>query len=168
MRLPAPSVLISVALLAVGGPAAKAADPSFLLRTRSLTTDAARGLDLEVEITLFNDGLVLERSVNQGQDVFLLRATATPEALMTLKKALSSNRVGQQLGDCKVASPLPVDRYVSTVTWFGRQGRVHSFRVGDLFATTCPVSTLAIVGAVDTYVQASRETQGVQTVEFQQ
>lgn len=139
---------------------------SFLIRYHSLISDAGRNLKQDVEILIFNDGLVIEKSVTNDTVIFLLRAKASPQGLAGLRQVLSTNQVGVQAGDCRVVNPLPVDRYDVSVTWFGRGGRSHSFDAGQDFSASCPAPTANILQAISTLIEGARQSPGVETVEF--
>jgi hypothetical protein len=148
-------------------PSAHAASvESFLIRYHSLVADTARGLKQDVEVLIFNDGLVIEKSVTNDSSTFMLRAQASPKDLADLRRTLAANQVGAQAGNCRAVNPLPVDSYDLSVTWFGKGGRSHSFAAGQGFSAPCPAPTASILEAINAFIEKARQSPGVETVEF--
>ena len=152
--------------LYMASPAHAGPAESFLIRYHSFVSDAGRNLKQDVEVLIFNDGLVIEKSVTNDTVIFLLRAKALPQGLAELRRVLSTNQVGVQAGDCRVVNPLLVDRYDVSVTWFGKGSRSHSFDAGQDFSASCPATTASILQAINTFVEGARQSPGVETVEF--
>ncbi len=112
------------------------------------------GPDIEIETLIYRDGLVTTRLHEIGGGFTYWRFQATSDLLKALQRSLKVNEVGQQAGDCLLLpGPNQVEVYRDILTWFGREGRQHSFIVGTELAVggSCPEETRAIIAALETF-----------------
>lgn len=127
---------------------------SFMIRQDRFLSFGPEGPDLEIETLIFRDGLVTTRLHQIGGGFTYWRFHATADLLSDLRRSLQTNEVGQQEGDCLLLpGPNQAETYRDLVTWFGKEGRQHSFTVGTELTAggNCPEETRAIIMALDTF-----------------
>lgn len=137
--------------LALPVQAQSTASSALLLRVASIERVQVNGVfEFQPQETLiFRDGLVIAVRHLGDESCRILRGTASRQAMSSLQKTITTNRIGAQAGRCflpEVVTGAHGGDYV--VTWFGNGARQHTFEVGEQFLDGCPTSTLSILDFV--------------------
>ncbi len=159
-----PTILVGLALVLPSATLAQAPAPeSYLVRRTTHVDDDTTGYKINIETTIFRDGLVVEVQRLPNETV-LIRARGTAAAVLNLQRTLSRNRFGSQPGRCYYRDlPGQGEVYRSAVTWFGRTGQSKvTLNFGDPFRDFCSDGFVESIRAIEEFFSDAAHRPGTQ------
>lgn len=160
-------ILSVLVVLALGLPTAVLAQApapeSYLVRRTTHVDDDTTGYKINIETTIFRDGLVVEVQ-RLPRETFLIRARGTATAVRRLQQTLSRNRFGAEIGRCYYRDqPGQGEVYRSSVTWFGRTGQSKvTLNFGDPFRDFCSDGFAESIQAIEDFFSDAANGPGAQ------
>ena len=139
------------------------ASEGYLVRRTTQVDDETTGFKINVETTIFRDGLVVEVQ-RLPSETFLIRARGTAMAVRKLQQTLSRNRFGSEVGRCYYRDqPGQGEIYRSAVTWFGRTGQSKvTLPFGDPFRDLCGNGFAESIQAIEDFFSDAASGPGTQ------
>lgn len=136
---------------------------SYLVRRTTQVDDDTTGFKINVETTIFRDGLAVEVQ-RLPSETFLIRARGTATAVRKLQQTLSRNRFGAEAGRCYYRDqPGQGELYRSAVTWFGRTGQSKvTLAFGDPFRDFCSEGFVESIQAIEDFFSEAANGPGAQ------
>jgi hypothetical protein len=125
----------------------------------------AEGFCTRSRSLLFRDGVEVSEALDSSCFFRVVRERASSQAVAGLLTDLAEQRVGLLGGSCHLGQFLPNFALVSTVTWFGRNGRSSTFTVANDGppGLECPAPVRAVLDALSRFAEQPLVEQRVET-----
>lgn len=104
---------------------------------------------VHTSVTIHASGAVDWTETRENGPARILRAVVAPEDLGELHRALQAGRIGVERGGCGEAAPDGPVEY--EITWYGKESRYNSFRVGGN-PSGCAAGTRDMIYAISDFL----------------